>query len=297
MFFFQKGETIAEIPFKLLITRSHPELIEIKNQIQNLSNELDSDYVTNFSLWLIRGRKLGFKNSFFSSYFDTLPISMDNFPPLYNKKEELDLLNTSKFLKKSREDYLVKFQKDYEVLKKHNIIDPNQVTLNDLMEGAILYESRNFMLQDKNDQGFRAIIPIVDFFNYDNKSNQVTFYFDGERDHYIIYAKGDIKKGEEVSYLIIFQIVLDYGDHDKAYYLNIYGFTTPKIPRADLHYNSSDGYEISLKNKVNVDEAVKNIKLDENKKKQYLLDFLKAELKYYPTTAKVIRYVKIKLIG
>lgn len=190
-------------------------------------------------------------NSFLSSYviyeraqptskwkyfFDCLPKSVDNFPVFFTK-EELDMLKGSTFLhaiQELRDDMAKDYKRICEAAPEFRAM----ATVDDFMKTRALVNSRIFGTKiDKLEDD--SIVPYADMFNYKFKSDMTHWTFSEEKKSFVIKAKDNIKRGEE--------IYVYYGNKPNTNFFMFYGFVIENNENDEVILNISLKPSDSLK--------------------------------------------------
>jgi hypothetical protein len=226
----KKDETFLEFPKNIVL---NPEQKEIKEISTELKKAKLTDYTFPYVVWIMRNRKDKNNKSFFKLFIKLLPGDCDEYPYFY-KKDDRRLLLSSPAQKIKMKKIQKEMKNNYTMLEKKGFT--KGFSLKEFVEAYLLFQSRDFRIGEKTDD--IIMVPFADLFNTERKQNAV-WDFDRTKEHFLIYASRDIKKGEEIT--------LDYGDYSNSYFLHSYGFNmnshTNKLPTIEIK-NKSKSIEL-----------------------------------------------------
>ena len=185
------------------------------------------------------------KQSIFKYYYYYLPKIQKEDYSLYFNEEEKNYLNKIELNSQiSRQDFF--FNKSLRPIKNKILNIDNG--LEKFKENFIYVSTRNFGRRGSFYDDVNTLVPYLDLLNHNNNYNS-WFYYDEKRDGFVLFAKKDIEKNEEIT--------ISYGKFNNIYLYTMYGFTIK-----DNLYKPSISLEVKdtkfvIFEKIKIDEIMK----------------------------------------
>ena len=204
-----KDEIIMAIPKQCLITLEVALNTNYGKKISEfMYQELNSPKHCLLSSFLLFEEN----NPKYKYYFDLLPNDYSNFPIFYTKKE-FDYLKNSPFLNLIMNKKL-DMEMDYNKLCE-KIENFKNFSFEKFCKARLIISSRIFGISINNNKT-DALVPFADLLNH-RRPRQTQWFFDDEKDAFIVQAVEDINIGQE--------IFDSYGKKTNYRFLLNYGFT------------------------------------------------------------------------
>ena len=261
----KSGETFIFVPLHQIITLEMAFRTPIGKQMyeKGLRNKLISPKHSFLGSYILQERKKD--HSDFDTYLDILPKGLREFPIFFGE-DEYKFLKGSPFLdqiKEKNEDIKI----DYDLICKE-VPDFEQFTLDEYKEVRILVSSRIFGIT-VNGVKTDGFVPLADMLNH-RRPKQSSWYFDDNRQGFVIEATEDILRGE--------QIYDSYGRKCNSRFFLNYGFINPnndanEVPIYVKFSQSDPGYDIKVKLR-NDRKDFQKFRVVDNLHEQVMNDFL-----------------------
>lgn len=175
------------------------------------------------------------KDEFWSSYINTLPDDLNEFPYYWNE-QELNYLKSTSFYSSVETNFpthLETIQTDFDIIYQYNtekeIIQncKKEELWNIYIKFRILVGSRIFgYLKYSNETS--GMVPYIDLLNHSGDPNTI-WYWDNKLNSFVLMATRNINKGEELTD--------NYGVKNNIELLLYYGFTICSNPTSILSFN------------------------------------------------------------
>jgi histone-lysine N-methyltransferase SETD3 len=204
-----KDEIIMAIPRQCLITLEVAFSTNYGKKISEfMYRELNSPKHCLLSSFILFEEN----NPIYKYYFDLLPNDYSNFPIFYSKKE-LEYLKGSPFLNLII-NKKIDMKMDYNKLSE-KIENFSNFSFEKFCKARLIISSRIFGITINNNKT-DALVPFADLLNH-RRPRQTQWFFDDEKDAFIIQAIEDIWIGQE--------IFDSYGKKTNSRFLLNYGFS------------------------------------------------------------------------
>ena len=204
-----KDEIIMAIPRQCLITLEVAFSTNYGKKISEfMYRELNSPKHCLLSSFILFEEN----NPIYKYYFDLLPNDYSNFPIFYSKKE-LEYLKGSPFLNLII-NKKIDMKMDYNKLSE-KIENFNNFSFEKFCKARLIISSRIFGITINNNKT-DALVPFADLLNH-RRPRQTQWFFDDEKDAFIVQAIEDIWIGQE--------IFDSYGKKTNSRFLLNYGFS------------------------------------------------------------------------
>ena len=200
-----KNEHLLIIPNNLIISCINPKVYEI---CYSIYGKIDGDINYDCLLYFL-SLDFNSKNSFFKPFYNYFPILNYNDFPVYMTDEDLNKYNITGV---SKEIY---FAKKYinDLYDMSSDIVPVEF---EIYKKYFLYLSTRNYYRKVNNYELYYMVPYADLFSH-SINNNAEYYFDEKNNQFILYAKRNIKKNEEITIL--------YGAYNNIELYVDYGFT------------------------------------------------------------------------
>lgn len=221
----KEGNIVIKIKSKYLLEYQQIYTIYPIDEIEE-ANSLVAFYLTKLYLD---------KDEFWSTYINTLPDDLNEFPYYWNERE-LNYLRGTSFYSSVETNYpthLESIQADFDIIHQYNT--ENSIIQNVSMEELwniyirfrILVGSRIFgYLKYGNETS--GMVPYIDLLNHSGDPNTI-WYWDDLMDAFVLVATRNINKGEELTD--------NYGVKTNIDLLMYYGFTIGSNHASILSFN------------------------------------------------------------
>jgi histone-lysine N-methyltransferase SETD3 len=240
----KEGEVLF-IPEKAMITLKMARDSAIGVKLK--SGDANLIYPNNSTLATFVLSEMVNPGSVWTLFLKALPKSVSSFP-IFFTEEERKLLTGSLFLK-AIDELKEDMQWDYDEICRCAPEFEDIAKLEDFMKVRALVNSRIFGIKVNNEEN-DALVPYADMFNFKYQSDMTSWTYSDERRGFVVKAKEDIKKGEE--------IYVFYGSKPNWSFFQFYGFV--------LENNEND--EVILEVELFYTDPLKNLKEELMDKKQ-----------------------------
>jgi len=208
----QKGETIIEIPEKLMLTVDKIyKLSPLAKKVLDSGIILKDTLETAMTCFVYETKK-GLIKTDWQIYIDSLPEDFSTFPLFYNDSDKKLLEGT--LLEKALQEIIADHKKEYNLIceKVHEFAE---ITFETFMKYNLLSESRSFIFSCN--PLILGLLPIIDLSNYTDEVIHSTLWgYSLKNNVFKLIAAQNIKRGDEIS--------LYYGSRPAGKYLQEYGF-------------------------------------------------------------------------
>ena len=252
-----KNEQLLIIPNNLIISCINPKVYEI---CYSIYGKIDGDINYDCLLYFL-SLDFNSKNSFFRSFYNYFPILNYKDFPVYMTDEDLNKYNITGV---SKEIY---FAKKYinDLYEMSSDIVP--VEFENYKKFFLYLSTRNYYRKIDNYELY-YMVPYADLFSH-SINNNAEYYFDEKNNQFILYAKRNIKKNEEITIL--------YGAYNNIELYVDYGFTIKDNKfKCNITINF-EGKLYDLKGEINKSEIlnlINEIKNDTKKSNKNIVNEL-----------------------